>query len=331
MRPRRVTDECPYSLEAELLRAGQAVNAPEATFTATMRALGLGVTAPAALSAGEAASAFASEPSHDRIRSQRRLGVVEANMARLATMGHSMSRGSEPTADARAKRGATDNSARQSAPQATSRMTRFRWILGILCTIWAGSFTRGCTPGHVGDPCVPEDEYNAGFSGFSEAEANVESRSFQCDTRVCISNHFRGRVSCPYGQTRDFLAANADKIANGDTTPDPGVCYVPGSDEQAVKVPVEPQLLARRAEDTVYCSCRCDGPDKSARYCTCPSGFSCLPLVPELGLGQAQLVGSYCLKDGTRYDGTATSASCSLAKGNCPSEQAKNPARNPPP
>src|SRR5512144_1536679 len=174
-------------------------------------------------------------------------------------------------------------------------MTRTRWVLAILCTIFVGSFARGCTPGHVGDPCVPEDEYSPTFSGFGDAEANVESRSFQCDTRVCIANHFRGRVSCPYGQTQAYLAANASNAADVEGTPDPGLCYVPGSDAQAVKVPVDPQLSDRRAADTVYCSCRCDGPDKSAHYCTCPSGYSCLPLVPELGFEQAQLVGSYCL------------------------------------
>jgi ankyrin repeat protein len=30
---------------------------------------------------------------------------------------------------------------------------------------------------------------------------NVESRSFQCETRLCLAANFQGRVSCPYGQS----------------------------------------------------------------------------------------------------------------------------------
>jgi hypothetical protein len=59
----------------------------------------------------------------------------------------------------------------------------------------------GCEGAGVGDPCVPEDEYEAFFSGYALTEVNIESRSFQCETRVCLVNHFQGRVSCPYGQS----------------------------------------------------------------------------------------------------------------------------------
>jgi hypothetical protein len=210
-------------------------------------------------------------------------------------------------------------------------MTRAKWILRILSLFVLGLPTPGCTAGHVGDPCVPEDEYSATFSGFGEAEANIESRSFQCESRVCIANHFRGRVTCPYGQTPDYLAANASNAANAEGTAAPGLCYVPGSNATAVSVPVDAQLLERRAEDTVYCSCRCDGPDKAANYCSCPAGFSCTPLVPDLGFHQAQLVGSYCLKNGTQYSGVAKGGSCTAADGNCPSDGVDQTTRNPRP
>jgi len=187
----------------------------------------------------------------------------------------------------------------------------------------------GCTPGGVGDPCVPEDEYSPTFAGFAETEVNVESRSSQCETRLCITDHFRGRVSCPYGQTSDYVVAQAANANTFDGTAEPGLCYIPRSKAQAVSVAVAPQLLQRRAEDTVYCSCRCDGPDKAARYCTCPSGYSCSPLVPDLGLGHVQLVGSYCLKDGISHQPGTTGASCSFADGNCPSDQASSLTRNP--
>lgn len=58
----------------------------------------------------------------------------------------------------------------------------------------------GCPTGGVGDPCIPEDEYLENFAGFKLTEETVESRSFQCQTRICLVNHFQGRVSCPAGQ-----------------------------------------------------------------------------------------------------------------------------------
>ncbi len=211
-------------------------------------------------------------------------------------------------------------------------MPRFRHIASIASVILiARSAVLGCTPGGVGDPCVPEDEYSPTFSGFGETEVNVESRSLQCETRICVTDHFRGRVTCPYGQTNDYLTANVSNAKSVDGTPDPGLCYVPTSNAEAVSVAVAPQLLQRRAENTVYCSCRCNGADKSAHYCTCPSGYSCSPLVPDLGLGKAQLAGSYCLKDGIQHDSIATGASCSSANGNCPSDQTNKKTRNPPP
>ena len=219
-------------------------------------------------------------------------------------------------------------------------MKRSQWIVLLIpvLAIAAGNAAVGCKAGGVGDPCIPEDEYTSTFSGFGEAEANVESRSFQCETRVCIANHFRGRVSCPYGQVEAVASAVAAAAAaqppvlistlGSPVSDPPGPCYIPSSTDP-VKVPVQAQLVNRRAETTVYCSCRCSGPDKNAVYCQCPSGYDCLPLVPDLNLGQAQLVGQYCLKSGTAYSGTATGLSCETSAGNCPSDTASNKTMNP--
>lgn len=162
----------------------------------------------------------------------------------------------------------------------------------------------GCPARGVGDPCVPEDEYSPTFSGFSLGEVGTESRSFSCESRLCLVNHFQGRVSCPYGQSA---------TAAGDAR-----CLLPGS-EEPVSVVVPPQLLDRRAEDAVYCSCRCDGPDPAARYCECPSGFSCSRVVPDLSLGRAQLPGSYCIRSGSEFDAGAVSLdhACSRAAASC--------------
>lgn len=178
----------------------------------------------------------------------------------------------------------------------------------------------GCESGGVGDPCIPEDEYRQNFNGFASSEVNIESKSFQCETRVCIVNHFQGRVSCPYGQKAADVEGGAAPLPPDDPrrcripgTPGTTTSSIDGSNIDAITVPVDPQLVERNADNTVYCSCRCDGPDPNARYCECPSGYECTELVRELGLpGRAQLAGSYCVKAGTVYNprGPLNSQTC---------------------
>src|SRR5258706_15960238 len=90
--------------------------------------------------------------------------------------------------------------------------------------------TPSCESGGIGDPCVPEDEYQRYFSGYELNEVDFETRSFQCETRVCLVNHFQGRASCPYGQT----------LSNGGTARS----HFPGSSHAAstVRVPRGPPL-----------------------------------------------------------------------------------------
>ncbi len=59
-----------------------------------------------------------------------------------------------------------------------------------------------CQTGGIGDPCTPEDEYRGQFAGFQLTQENIESRSFQCESRICLVNFFQGRVSCPAGQPK---------------------------------------------------------------------------------------------------------------------------------
>ena len=180
-------------------------------------------------------------------------------------------------------------------------MNRTFRIFSFVSGIALAGLNAGCEPGGVGDPCTPEDEYQPDFSGFSVEEVNVESRSFQCETRICLVNHFQGRVSCPYGN--DTSTINANKVP----PEKPGLCRIPGSGDpiqnaDGTPVAVDPQIYKRQASDSVYCSCRCDGPDSKARYCECPSGFACVKLVDKLPLGKGgQLAGSYCIREGSNY------------------------------
>jgi hypothetical protein len=168
-----------------------------------------------------------------------------------------------------------------------------------------------CSEEGIGDPCTPEQEYDTSFLGFDEKEVNVESKSFQCRTRLCLVNHFRGRVSCPYGQ-------NAEGNAPIGTTES---CSAPGNAEKKIaglkneagdfiddrkKSSVPPQCIDRIADRAVYCSCRCadlDGNRPSNQtFCDCPDGFQCERLVTSIGQGNEGLTGSYCIKNNTKYD-----------------------------
>jgi len=136
----------------------------------------------------------------------------------------------------------------------------------------------GCSQTGVGDPCVPEQEYDPTFAGFDPGEVNVESKSFDCETRLCLANHFQGRVTCPYGQTTaggppagpgGGVAKDADGNPIGVNVAAAGAaanvvgCVVPGT-TQAVTgqggsagSTVQPQCLQRLTSNAVYCSCHC--------------------------------------------------------------------------
>lgn len=136
--------------------------------------------------------------------------------------------------------------------------------------------------GNVGAPCVAGDEFSPDFSGFSLNEILVDRVSPDCDLRLCLTNHFQGRASCPYGQTTE------------EASTDPR-CFLPGSDSP-VTVPVDAQLVERRAELAMTCSCRCGGAGDGPT-CSCPSGTRCADVT---GLGSA---GShFCIPSRSQYD-----------------------------
>jgi hypothetical protein len=135
-----------------------------------------------------------------------------------------------------------------------------------------------CQSGGVGDPCTPEDEYQTVFSGFDVAESYLESRSFQCSTRICLVNHFQGRVSCPLGQ-----AAADVHTCNGPGDPP---C---ASGESCV--PSGTLAPACAACDTAA--------DPGCVAMPCPTGLTC---DPTLGLCTCDSKNSPTLSvDGTAY------------------------------
>jgi hypothetical protein len=204
----------------------------------------------------------------------------------------------------------------------------------------------GCQSTGVGDPCTPGQEYTQSFLGFDEGEVSVEAESFQCQTRLCLVNHFQGRVSCPYGQNSDGtpvdgtkgtpqcnqgggnggaccagidvpVTGTADGVAGPTSVSPPaaGGTYV-----DSVKLAaVPPQCSSRQAADAVYCSCRCANVNNETNdgynYCKCPSGFACTQLVSSIGGGGNQgLTGAYCVKNNTDFDSNKPCSPCDPTK-----------------
>jgi len=182
--------------------------------------------------------------------------------------------------------------------------------------------TGGCTATGVGDPCTPEQEFNSDFLGFNRDEVNVESKSFQCQTRLCLVNHFQGRVTCPYGQ-----GSNGEPPAGAQACRTPAGKAVDGKDKDGQIVDsrnlaqVNPQCRERTTNQAVYCSCRCANSegrtDDGASYCTCPDGFSCQQLVNPIGALNEGLTGGYCVKKGTEYDKTQACTGCKTGDKEC--------------
>lgn len=74
-----------------------------------------------------------------------------------------------------------------------------------------------------------------------------------------------------------------------------------------VAKPIQAQCSGRRANDAVYCTCRCDAPNDldidRAQLCSCPDGYACVDVCSQSG-GACELLpkgklGSYCVKVGS--------------------------------
>jgi hypothetical protein len=187
----------------------------------------------------------------------------------------------------------------------------------------------GCNSTGVGDPCVPEQEYLQTFLGFDYHEVSIESKSFQCQTRLCLVNHFQGRVSCPYGQQPDGTAKPSALTA----------CLTPGipqpvtgpldANNQPTNMTTKEMVLGqcdqRTADKAVYCSCRCaniyGATNDGANYCTCPDSFNCVQLISSIGAGNEGLTGAYCVKAGTEYNPNVMCTECDPAFAKCGDRQ----------
>lgn len=134
-------------------------------------------------------------------------------------------------------------------------------LLALLSVGALGVLPLACQSGGIGDPCTPEDEYNTQFAGFKVEQENIESRSFQCATRICLVNHFQGRVSCPQGQ-------DTPTGCNGATDTEDNTCKTKTGNQDAKCI--ESQTFAPTCNV-------CDGTDPNCQPSGCPDGLTCTP------------------------------------------------------
>ena len=143
-------------------------------------------------------------------------------------------------------------------------------LLGFLAT--------ACADEGVGDPCIPETipctpavGDTPKKCGFNLQESYIESSSVQCRSRLCIvhklDNDSNGTVPADPTQICPEGASKADRAAG---------CVTEGE-----------------VSDSIFCTCRCDGPSTSVEFCQCPDGFACQEV---LTLGGDGIRGSYCVK-----------------------------------
>ncbi|HEX8793713.1 MAG TPA: hypothetical protein VF765_22375 [Polyangiaceae bacterium] len=191
----------------------------------------------------------------------------------------------------------------------------------------------------IGAACIPSQELSTTFLGFDEREVVLDEGNVACGSGVCLVNHYRGRVSCPYGQnptaTAAYLSTAMNEPCKGTTPTDQSsACCTPGSDlpilasqdVMPTQSQVQPECVDRPSAKTVTCSCRCANAagktDDGAQYCSCPGGFQCTQLVPELTMGDPR-AGAYCIANGSDYDSLT---SCTGLAGCDPETKTGQPA-----
>ena len=139
-----------------------------------------------------------------------------------------------------------------------------------------GFLVTACTDEGVGDPCIPETipcTEAVGDTpkkcGFNLQESYIESSSVQCRSRLCIVHRL-------------------DNSTQGKTPADPSKVCAEGEDREERGCVTEKEI-----SESIFCTCRCDGPSTSIEFCQCPDGFSCQEV---LTLGGDGIRGSYCVK-----------------------------------
>lgn len=207
------------------------------------------------------------------------------------------------------------------------------WVrVGVLISTLAVASTQACSDDgsppkeaesppafSIGTPCIPFNESVPLFA--TSAGVTLYQDSAACGGEICLAYHFQGRVTCPYGQSEADLTKPAT---------DPGRCRVTDvtgkmtTDPVTVEVP--PQLLDRRAERSVYCSCACSGTEPGHEYCSCPSEMACEQLSAR---GPRMTVTGICVRHDSAYDPRNASMNACNRDATDPTSDCGNNGANP--
>ncbi|NUQ75973.1 MAG: hypothetical protein HUU21_20730 [Polyangiaceae bacterium] len=169
-------------------------------------------------------------------------------------------------------------------------------------------------------------------SGPQDASCGVDS---QCVAAVTLALSCVTSLDCPDGAFCDGETLKCTNyVCHTGACQIPGVfenvnsgkaCCVPGT-TSPVTAPVCGQCSdqgSRSAQDAVYCSCRCgvaegEPDDPTYDFCKCPAGFECREIRKNFGLGDPDLTGKYCIRQGSEFTGEK---SCGQVKGYFDSSQ----------
>ena len=172
---------------------------------------------------------------------------------------------------------------------------------------WAIRLPSGSTATGASATRARQTGGTADFVGVRPEGGQRRVEVFQCRTRLCLVNHFRGRVSCPYGQNGPVTRPSARKAprspARTRKRSAKGLDGRVRRQGQAVKVPT--QCVDRSADKAVYCSCRCadingDKPSDQT-FCDCRTASSATVSSPPLAVAcRENLTGSYCIRRAPR-------------------------------
>jgi len=155
-------------------------------------------------------------------------------------------------------------------------------LVGLVGVAGVGLVPLACTAGGVGVPCIPEDEYSFRFPGFKVTEDIIESRSFQCATRICLVNHFQGRVSCPLGQpapkdAQGLEGCEPERDGNGNFQLGRGSCSDGSNCVEAGSFSPSCVYTADNDDDDVFCQSLGAGAKcNEAGFCECATNADCI-------------------------------------------------------